>query len=239
VPAGFVSTDSLKEVVTRAVPGDWVEHPSYWAVACDYESGRRTPFGRLGSPRAQIGDAVAASCAIPGFYRPVKINGRRYVDGGVCSVSNMDLMAGRGLDLVICLNPLTSSSEGRRAGGGLTGAATGAVSGALDFIPSLTRRASRARLEREESKVRRFGTEVVIVEPTAEDHAAMGRNWMNSERREQVIATAEETVAEQLRAAGVRALLEKLPGGESHKISRPAGPPSSWPDIRAAARRAA
>ncbi|MEA2406439.1 MAG: hypothetical protein QOE69_558 [Thermoleophilaceae bacterium] len=239
VPAGFVSTDSLKEVVTRAVPGDWVEHPSYWAVACDYESGRRTPFGRLGSPRAQIGDAVAASCAIPGFYRPVKINGRRYVDGGVCSVSNMDLMAGRGLDLVICLNPLTSSSEGRRAGGGLTGAATGAVSGALDFIPSLTRRASRARLEREESKVRRFGTEVVIVEPTAEDHAAMGRNWMNSERRQQVIATAEETVAEQLRAAGVRALLEKLPGGEPHKISRPAGPPSSWPDIRAAARRAA
>jgi NTE family protein len=239
VPAGFVSTDSLKEVVTRAVPGDWVEHPSYWAVACDYESGRRTPFGRLGSPRAQIGDAVAASCAIPGFYRPVKINGRRYVDGGVCSVSNMDLMAGRGLDLVICLNPLTSSSEGRRAGGGLTGAATGAVTGALDFIPSLTRRASRARLEREESKVRRFGTEVVIVEPTAEDHAAMGRNWMNSERRQQVIATAEETVAEQLRAAGVRALLEKLPGGEPHKISRPAGPPSSWPDIRAAARRAA
>jgi NTE family protein len=118
VPSGFVSTDSLKEVVTRAVPGDWVEHPNYWAVACDYESGRRTPFGRLGSPRAHIGDAVAASCAIPGFYRPVKIGGRRYVDGGVCSASNMDLVAGRGLDLVICLNPLTSRSEGQRSGGG-------------------------------------------------------------------------------------------------------------------------
>ena len=94
------------------MPGDWVEHPNYWAVACDYETGRRTPFGRLGSPRAQIADAVAASCAIPGFYRPVRIGGRRYVDGGVCSVSNMDLVAGRGLDLVICLNPLTSRAEG-------------------------------------------------------------------------------------------------------------------------------
>jgi NTE family protein len=239
VPAGFVSTDSLKEVVTRAVPGDWVEHPSYWAVACDYESGRRTPFGRLGSPRAHIGDAVAASCAIPGFYRPVRINGRRYVDGGVCSVSNMDLMAGRGLDLVICLNPLTSSSEGRQSGGGLVGAATGAISGALDFVPSLTRRGSRARLEREERKVRRFGTEVVIIEPTLEDHAAMGRNWMNSERRQRVIDTAEETVAEQLRAPAVRKLLEGLPSGEPHKISRPTGPPSSWPDIRATVRRAA
>ena len=78
----------------RAVPGDWVDHPNYWAVACDYETGRRTPFGRLGSPRAHIGDAVAASCAIPGFYRPVKIGRRRYVDGGVCSVSNLDLRGG-------------------------------------------------------------------------------------------------------------------------------------------------
>jgi NTE family protein len=239
LPAGFVSTDSLKEVVTRAVPGDWVDHPSYWAVACDYESGRRTPFGRLGSPRAHIGDAVAASCAIPGFFRPVKIGRRRYVDGGVCSVSNMDLMAGRGLDLVICLNPLTSRSEGGRTGSGITGAAAGAVNGAIDFIPSLTRRASRGRLEREERKVRRFGTEVVIIEPTVEDHAAMGRNWMNSERRQQVIETAEETVAKQLRDPAIRKLLDGLPAAEPHRIRRPAGPPSSWPDIQGAVRRAA
>jgi NTE family protein len=239
VPSGFVSTDSLRETVTRAVPGDWVEHPNYWAVACDYESGRRTPFGRLGSPRAHIGDAVAASCAIPGFYRPVKIGSRRYVDGGVCSVSNLDLAAGRGLDLVICLNPLTSSSEARASGGGITRAATGAISGALDLIPSLTRRASRARLEREERKVRRFGTEVVVIEPTAEDHAAMGRNWMSVERRQQVIDTAEETVAEQLRRSEVMELLSGLPRGEPHKISRPSGPPSTWPAMRSALRRAA
>jgi len=227
VPSGFVSTDSLKEVVTRAVPGEWVEHPNYWAVACDYESGRRTPFGRLGSPRAHIGDAVAASCAIPGFYRPVKIGRRRYVDGGVCSVSNMDLVAGRGLDLVICLNPLTSRSEGERS------------IAPLDLIPSLTRRASRGRLEREERKVRRFGAEVVVIEPTAEDHAAMGRNWMSSERRQQVIETAEETVARQLRSPGVSELLSGLPAGEPHKIRRPSGPPSSWPELNGSLRRAA
>jgi NTE family protein len=240
LPSGFVSTDSLKETVRRAVQGDWVEHPHYWAVACDYESGRRTPFGRLGSPRAHIADAVAASCAIPGFYRPVRIDGRRYVDGGVCSVSNMDLVAGRGFDLVICLNPLTSRSEGeRRDGGGVTGLAGGAINGALDFLPSLTRRASRGRLEREERKVRRYGTEVVIIEPTAEDHAAMGHNWMNSERRQHVIDTAEETVAEQLRAPALRKLLSGLPNGEPHKISRPSGAPSSWPEMRSSVSRAA
>jgi NTE family protein len=239
IPSGFVSTDALKETIRRAVPGDWVEHPHYWAVACDYESGRRTPFGRLGSPRAHIADAVAASCAIPGFYRPVKIGRRRYVDGGVCSVSNLDLVAGRGLDLVICLNPLTSSHEGRRPGGGIRATATGAVTEALDFIPSLTRRASRARLEREEGKVRRFGTEVIVIEPTAEDHAAMGRNWMSAERRQDVIDTAEETVARQLDRPGVRELLAGLPKGEPHKIARPSGPPSTWPEMRSSVRRAA
>jgi NTE family protein len=240
VPSGFFSTEPLKETVTRAVPGDWVEHSSYWAVACDYESGRRVPFGRLGSPRAHIGDAVAASCAIPGFYRPVKIGRRRYVDGGVCSVSNMDLVAGHGLDLVICLNPLTSRSEGQgRSRGGITGVATGTVNGVLDLIPSITRRAARGRLEREESKVRRFGTEVVIIEPTTEDHAVMGRNWMSAERRQDVIDMAEETVARQLRDPAVRKLLNSLPAGEPHKISRPSGPPSSWPELRAPARRAA
>jgi NTE family protein len=240
LPSGFVSTDSLREVVTRAVSGDWVEHPNYWAVACDYETGRRTPFGRPGSPRAHIGDAVAASCAIPGFYRPVKIGRRRYVDGGVCSVSNLDLVAGRGLDLVIVLNPLTSSSEGQVPGrSGITGRAAGVVGAGLDFIPSLTRRASRGRLEREERKVRRYGSEVVVVEPTAEDHAAMGRNWMSAERRQLVIETAEETVARQLRSPAIRELLAGLPKGEPHKISRPSGHPSTWPLLQTPARRAA
>src|SRR3954470_22872985 len=217
LPQGLISTESLKDTVRRAVPGSWVNHPAFWAVATDYESGRRVAFGREDAPPAEIEDAVAASCAIPGFYRPVKIGGRRYVDGGVCSVSNLDLAAGRGLDLVICLNPLTSSSEARPSGGGITRAATGAISGALDFIPSLTRRASRARLEREERKVRRFGTEVVVIEPTAEDHAAMGRNWMSAERRQDVIDTAEETVARRLASPEVRALLDGLPKGEAHK----------------------
>jgi NTE family protein len=239
IPSGFISTDSLRDTVARAVPGDWVDHPNYWAVACDYETGRRVPFGRLGSPRAHIGDAVAASCAIPGFYRPVKIGRRRYVDGGVCSVSNLDLVAGRGLDLVICLNPLTTSQEGRRSGGGVRAAATGAISGAIDFIPSLTRRASRGRLEREERKVRRFGTQVIVIEPTAEDHSAMGRNWMSTERRQDVIDTAEETVAKQLSSPAIRALLEGLPKGEPHKVSRPSGHPSTWPELLTSTRRAA
>ena len=234
LPSGFVSTDSLKEVVNRAVPatGSSTRTTGPWRATTRAAAAPRS----AGSARrsAHIADAVAASCAIPGFYRPVKIRGRRYVDGGVCSVSNMDLVAGRGFDLVICLNPLTSRSEGESHSRGIGGIPGSAINSALDFLPSLTRRASRGRLEREERKVRRFGTEVVIIEPTAEDHAAMGHNWMSSERRQDVIDTAEETVARQLQSPAIRKLLEGLPSGEPHKISRPSGPPSSWPDMRSA-----
>jgi NTE family protein len=224
LPAGLISTDSLAETVRRAVPGRWVEHPNYWAVACDYHSGRRTPFGRLDMPHVEAADAVAASCAIPGFYRPVRIRGRRYVDGGVCSASNLDLVAGRGLDLVICLNPLSS-----RAGP--------AALEPLGWLPALSRRINRRRLEHEERKVRRFGSAVAIIEPTAEDHSAMGLNWMSVDRRRHVIQTAERTVAEQLRRPELRAVLDGLPRGAAHMIRRPPGPPDGWP--RPPARRAA
>ena len=224
LPTGLVSTDSLKEVVGRAVPGRWVDHPNFWAVACDYGTGRRVPFGRADAPRAKVADAVAASCAIPGFYRPVEIGRRRYVDGGVCSASNLDLVAGRGLDLVICLNPLSGST-------GWPGPID-----PRDWLGAVGRHANGSRLAREIRKVARFGTEVVLIEPTEEDREAMGRNLMSGSRRQRVIETAERTVLAQLRHPEVRALLKGLPAGAPHKIRRPEGPPSSWPRIGPAAR---
>jgi NTE family protein len=218
LPAGLVSTDSIKEVVRRAVPGRWVEHPSYWAVACDYTSGRRVPFGRIDAPQASIADAVAASCAIPGFFRPVRIGGRRYVDGGIYSASNVDLLAGRGLDLVICLNPLSSLEPDADVGpSGLLGRAA--------------RRANGRRLGFEAKRVRAYGTEVALIQPLAEDHVAMGRNLMSAARRQQVIETAERTVAAQLREPSMQELLRALPQGEPHKLRKPRGPVEGWPRI--------
>jgi NTE family protein len=218
LPAGLVSTEPLKDVVSRAVPERWVDHPNFWAVTCDYRTGRRVPFGRKGAPQARVADAVAASCAIPGFYRPVEIGGRRYVDGGVCSPSSLDLLAGRELDLVICLNPLSGEP--------------GNPADPRDWLGALSRRTNGRRLAHETRKVRRRGTEVVTIEPTSDDLAAMGRNMMSVRRRQQVIETAERTVLEQLRRPAVRDLLRGLPPGEAHKIRRPPGPPSSWPPIR-------
>ena len=48
--------------------------------------------------------ALAASCAVPGIYPPVHINGRAYVDGGCRTVTNADLA--RGHERVVVLAPV-------------------------------------------------------------------------------------------------------------------------------------
>ncbi|HVS29351.1 MAG TPA: patatin-like phospholipase family protein [Solirubrobacteraceae bacterium] len=216
LPRGFISTEPLKETIRRVVPHGWVEHPNLWIVACDYASSRRVAFGRADAPRADLADAVAASCAIPGFYHPVSIDGRRYVDGGMYSTSNLDIVREADLDLVICLNP-TSSLHPTRAWN------------PADRLAAVVRRAAGRRLGSEASRLRSLGVEVVLVQPTAADLAVMGPNLMSRRNRHAVIETAIETVSRQLREHDVRARLAGLPAGAAHKIRRPSGPPSTWP----------
>ena len=217
LPQGVISTEPLKDTIRRVVPSGWNDHPNFWAVACDYATGRRVPFGREDAPPAELADAVAASCAIPGFYRPVKIGGRRYVDGGLWSTSNLDILSDCDLDLVVCLNP-TSSLHPPFAWNPVE-----RVSGAMRTL-------SGRRLGSERKKLRARGTEVVLIQPTPEDHEAMGPNLMSRRNLTTVIQTAIRTVRDQLQADGVRQLLEDLPEGATHKIREPEGPPSEWPE---------
>jgi NTE family protein len=219
LPRGAISTEPLKRTIRRVVPSGWADHPGLWVVGCDYATGRRVAFGREASPPADLADAVAASCAIPGFYHPVTIEGRRYVDGGLYSNSNLDLLRDAALDLVICLNP-TSSLHPMRAWNPLERAA------------ELARRAAGRRLGSEAKKLRAAGTEVVLIQPTGKDLEVMGPNLMSRKRRHDVIRTAIETVGARLREPELAELLSGLPQGAPERLRRPSGPPSTWPLLR-------
>ena len=218
LPRGLISNDALKEQVRRVVPEGFGPHPGLWVVACDYATGRRVAFGRQGAPPAELADAVAASCAIPGFYRPVEIDGRCYVDGGMYSTSNLDLVRGERLDLVICLNP-TSSLHPTRAWN------------PLEWGARLLRGQTGRRLGSEARTLRERGTAVVLIQPTAADLDAMGPNLMSSKDRNPVIELARATVSEQLRESPHADLLAELPAGRPEKVRRPEGPPSGWPPL--------
>ncbi|CAN5611018.1 patatin-like phospholipase family protein [soil metagenome] len=218
-PRGFVSTKPLKETVGRVVQSGWSPHPNLWIMACDYATGRRVAFGREGSPKAELTDAVAASCAIPGFYHPVGIGNSRYVDGGIYSTSNLDVLRDEELDLVICLNP-TSSRHPTRAWN------------PLEWGAKAVRGATGRRLGHETKKMQRRGTEVLLIQPTEQDLASMGRNLMSSRNRHRTLTTAIDTVRAQLQRDDVKHLLADLPkAARPEKVDRPAGPPSSWPTL--------
>ncbi|WP_454855524.1 patatin-like phospholipase family protein [Promicromonospora soli] len=68
-------------------------------TAVDVETGELVVFRRDSGVR--LLDAVTASCAVPGLWPPTTVGGRRYMDGGMRSVANVDLAAGADHVLVV------------------------------------------------------------------------------------------------------------------------------------------
>ena len=189
LPQGRGSLAPIGTLVDAVCPkGAWAGHPQTWIVGMDYDSGRRVAFGRDGAPHAALRDAVMASCAIPGWYTPVTIGGRRYVDGGACSPTSLDLVLPLELDEVVVLSPMTSLDYDRP----LT------VAGKLE---RRFRRLVTKRLIGEVKKVAAAGTKVTLLGPGAEDLDAIGANLMDPRRREHVLETSLRTSAAALRAS--------------------------------------
>jgi NTE family protein len=106
VGARAVSTPTVSEDVRRSVIAGRL--PSHrWpdrrleVTAIDVETGERVVFGRDNG--VSLVDAVAASCAVPMVWPPVRIGDRRFMDGGVGSSANVD--AASDADMVVMLAP--------------------------------------------------------------------------------------------------------------------------------------
>ena len=93
--------ERLDVIGARLVGTQWPERKLV-ITAVDAETGEFRTFDRdSGVPLLH---AVAASCAVPGVYPPVTIDGRRYVDGGMRSAANADLA--QGYDRLVVLAPI-------------------------------------------------------------------------------------------------------------------------------------
>ncbi len=181
LPAGGIPTEAISEGIDAVYQGRWAERP-LWLCSYDLRAGRRVVFGQPGAPEATVGQAVAASCAIPMYFRPVTIQGRRYVDGGVHSMVNLDLLAGAGLDLAVVVSPMSQAVP--------LGSMTAST---------LMRQPLRARLRAEVAALKRTGVPVVAIQPGRSVTAVMGTNPMDAARREVVSRAAREGVRRWLR----------------------------------------
>lgn len=103
--------------------------------------------------------AVASSCAVPGIFPPVTINGRRWMDGGVRDMLNADVAAGHDVVLAVSCTLLEVPEDFGMP--------------ALDAVMGAT----RAQLDR----LRYDGSKVEVIVPGAEmlDISGFGLNLMD------------------------------------------------------------
>lgn len=118
IPPGRLPTEHLGAPYDEWFDADWPPSPLA-IVAVRLDVGSRVVFGgrdRLRYPHVTVGQAVQASCAVPGYFAPVLVAGERFVDGGVHSTTNADLAAslpgGGRPDLVVVSAPMSPERAG-------------------------------------------------------------------------------------------------------------------------------
>ena len=105
---GMIKGDALQAMVNRLVKNQTIENMSMplGIVGTDLKTGNGVLF-----QRGDTGQAVRASCSIPGVFQPTIIQGREYVDGGLVSPVPVRYAKQMGADIVIAVNISTEPSS--------------------------------------------------------------------------------------------------------------------------------
>jgi predicted acylesterase/phospholipase RssA len=121
LPSGLFDNSSIERYLRRnfeagGVPNDFralyrSTHKELYISAMNLDTAERVVFGYDEDTSVTISEAVQASTALPGFYKPARINGIDYVDGGVRRTANIDVAIEHGADLIICYNPFRPFSN--------------------------------------------------------------------------------------------------------------------------------
>jgi NTE family protein len=160
---------------------EWPAAPLY-ECAVRQRDGRRVVFGRSDAPPAPLPAAIAASCAVPGYFAPVAIGRERYIDGGVASPTNADVVRRDDVDLVIVVAPMSIRS----------------LRVARPDLPMRTR--AKRQLDEE---LRRLPKHVPVVrfEPGREVLRHIGLDFMAEDAREAIVASSFLDAGTQVRRA--------------------------------------
>jgi NTE family protein len=142
--------------------GAWPAKP-YTCTAIDAETGEFVTWSKdSGVPIAR---AIASSCAVPGIFPPVTLNGRRYIDGGMKSATNAELAAGHDRVIVVSV--------------------TAGMERAANAFPAIAARLKQ-RMDDELGAITSKGGEVEMIIPDDESQAAFGTNLMDFNRRGEI-----------------------------------------------------
>ena len=115
IPSGFFDNSGLERWMRRSleridIPNDFSSFrrrsgKDLYLCAANLDTAERVVFGYDEDDSVTISQAMQASTAMPIFYKPPRINGVDYIDGGVKHTANIDVAIEKGADLIICYNP--------------------------------------------------------------------------------------------------------------------------------------
>jgi len=112
LPSGFFTSYQLRSYLDGVFSGDGLANDfrlldkELHIVSCAIDTGERVVFSKFGNEDVPISLAVAASSAIPMLFKPVRIKGVDYVDGGIKGISALDVAVDRGATLIVVINPV-------------------------------------------------------------------------------------------------------------------------------------
>ncbi len=200
LPAGFYDGMALERYVR-----EMLEHrglcncftatsKELFVVATELDSGERAVFSRDATPEVPISAAVAASSAVPVVYKPVRIQGHEYVDGGLRGNASLDIAIEAGASLIVCVNPMVpfDNSDHRSIPADIIGKRYGkhylSESGLNYIANQVTRILTHASIRYHVKQLRRSHPEVdiILIEPNPEDHAMFFYNPMRYSARLEV-----------------------------------------------------
>jgi NTE family protein len=100
------TTAARRGVIKARLTGNSWGERSLKLIAVDADTGEYRVFDR--DSGVSLVDAVMASCAVPGIWPVVVIDGHKYMDGGMRSGTNADLA--KGADPVLIITPSTEQT---------------------------------------------------------------------------------------------------------------------------------
>ena len=154
-----------------------------YIVAMNLDTAERVVFGHDEDSALSISEAVQASTALPGFYKPARIKGVDYIDGGVRRTANIDVAIEHGADLIICYNPFRpfNNTVGRRNQQGEIVKPL-AEHGMMAVLNQVFRSLLHSRLHLGLHQYREdpsFTGDIILIEPTDDDETFFGMFPLN------------------------------------------------------------
>lgn len=219
LPPGLFSIDNFQQFISNLLRAHGKTDSfadltrELYIPATDLDMGTRRVFSNADGDRLPISHAVAASSAIPLFFRPFSIDGRDYIDGSTGRVAHIDIGIKNGASTVLIINPFVNIMNDRSTvripkGGG---EAASIREKGMSFIQDQASRIeTRVRLDGEirRAQVEYPDVKIYRIEPSSTEVMMFLHHAMNYEEREQVLRYGYTSMTSILKRR--RAVIEEL-----------------------------